>query len=51
MSLTLQQFWSIILTLVPGDAIKDHLDEIKSKEEVLERMKPGRKNNNDAVLS
>jgi hypothetical protein len=41
--LTFVQFWSIILTLVPGDAIKDELDEIKLKEEVLERMKPGRK--------
>jgi len=42
-SLTLLQFWSIILTLVPGDTIKDDLDDIKSREEMLERMKPGRK--------
>lgn len=41
--LTLFQFWSIILTLIPGDAIKDDLDEIKTREEVLERMKPNRK--------
>lgn len=41
--LTLLQFWSIILTLVPGDAIKDDLDDLKSREEMLERMKPGRK--------
>lgn len=41
--LTLLQFWSIILTLVPGDTIKDDLDDIKSREEMLERMKPGRK--------
>ena len=41
--LTLIQFWSIILTLVPGDTIKDDLDGIKSREEMLERMKSGRK--------
>ncbi|MCH8498605.1 MAG: hypothetical protein LAT63_09005 [Marinobacter sp.] len=42
-SLTLLQFWSIILTLVPGDTIKDDLDDIRSREEMLERMRPGRK--------
>src|SRR5690554_880017 len=42
-SLTLLQFWSIILTLVPGDTIKDDLDDIRSREEMLERMKPRRK--------
>lgn len=41
--LTLLQFWSIILTLVPGDTIKDDLDDIRSREEMLERMKPRRK--------
>ena len=41
--LTLLQFWSIILTLIPGDTIKDDLDDIKSREEMLERMKPSRK--------
>lgn len=41
--LTLLQFWSIILTLVPGDTVKDDLDDIKSREEMLERMRPGRK--------
>jgi uncharacterized membrane protein len=40
--LTLLQFWSLILTLVPGDTIKDDLESIKSREELLERMKPGR---------
>ena len=41
--LTFFQFYSIILTLVPGDTIKDDLDDIKYREEMLERMKPGRK--------
>ncbi|MET4163797.1 hypothetical protein ABIE61_003663 [Marinobacterium sp. MBR-111] len=41
--LTLLQFWSLILTLVPGDSIKDDLDEIRAREEMLERMKPNRK--------
>lgn len=41
--LTLLQFWSIILTLVPGDTIKDDLDKMRSREELLERMTPGRK--------
>ncbi len=41
--LTLLQFWSIMLTLVPGDTIKDDLDDIKSRAELLERMRPGRK--------
>ena len=41
--LTLLQFWSLILTLVPGDSIKDDLDGIKAREEMLERMKPNRK--------
>lgn len=42
--LTILQFWSIMLTLVPGDTIKDDLDNIKSRAEMLERMRPpGRK--------
>lgn len=44
-ALTILQFWSLILTLVPGDSIKDDLEEIRSKEEMLERMRPGRRNN------
>ncbi|HHF2868453.1 TPA: hypothetical protein ACPJZQ_003592 [Vibrio alginolyticus] len=41
--LSLLQFWSLILTLVPGDTIKDDLDDIKAREEMLERMKPSRR--------
>ena len=41
--LTMLQFWSLILTLVPGDSIKDDLDEVRAREKMLARMKPDRK--------
>lgn len=45
--LTFLQFWSLILTLVPGDSIKDDLNEIKARDEMLDRMRPNRKRNNN----
>ena len=42
-ALTFIQFWSLILTLIPGDSIKDDLDEIKQREEMLSRMRPGKR--------
>lgn len=45
-SLTFVQFWSLILTLTPGDSIKDDLDEVKQREEMLNRMRPGKKSTN-----
>lgn len=44
--LTFVQFWSLILTLIPGDSIKDDLDEVKQREEMLNRMRPGKKGTN-----
>ncbi|TVL35309.1 hypothetical protein [Shewanella xiamenensis] len=41
-SLTFIQFWSLILTLIPGDSIKDDLEEVKQREEMLNRMRPGK---------
>lgn len=42
-ALSIIQLWSLILTLLPGDSIKDNLDEIKAREDVIERMRPSRK--------
>lgn len=42
-TLTILQFWSLILTLVPGDEIKDSVDDAREQEKILERMKPNRK--------
>lgn len=41
--LTILQFWSLILTLVPGDEIKDSVDDVREREKILERMKSNRK--------
>ncbi|GAW97954.1 MULTISPECIES: hypothetical protein [Colwellia] len=41
--LTMLQFWSLVLTLVPGDSIKDDLDEDKERQKMLARMRPGKK--------
>jgi len=45
-ALTILQFWSLILTLVPGDEIKDSVDDIREREKILDRMKPNRKSTN-----
>jgi len=42
-ALTYIQFWSLILSLIPSDSIKDDLDGINKRNEMIERMKPGNK--------
>lgn len=44
-TLSIIQLWSLILTLLPGDSIKDNLDEMKSREDIIERMRSSRKRN------
>ena len=39
--LTYLQFWSLILTLLPGDSIKDELDETSNRKKIVNRMRPG----------
>lgn len=46
-ALTCIQLWSLIITLLPGDQIKDDLDQIQQREEMLDRMRPGKRNNNE----
>lgn len=45
-ALTILQFWSLILTLVPSDEIKDSVDDVREREKILERMKSNRKSIN-----
>lgn len=41
-TLVLLQLWSIILTLIPGDTVKEDLTALKTRKDFLERIKPGR---------
>lgn len=38
--LTFLQFWSLILTLIPGDSIKDDIEGRNRRKEMIDRMAP-----------
>ena len=42
--LTLIQLWSLILSLIPNDCIKQDLDTIQNRGEIIEKMRPNSKN-------
>ena len=44
-TLSCMQLWSLIITLTPSDSIKDDLDKLKQREELLKRMRPGKQAN------
>ena len=49
-TLTLLQLWALILTLIPGDIIKKHIDKENTKKAVVKRMFSGatkRKSSNE----
>lgn len=44
-TLSIIQLWSLILTLLPGDSIKDDLDKQQARDELINRMRSPRNRN------